>query len=88
MLHTEEQKQLIGLTIGALKFADIDGETLEEIINQLGLKEQMLRQLVLNADGKILKKLLEEKRDLTLSNIEPKDLWCYLNPKVEIIIPV
>ena len=43
---------------------EIDGETTEYILHAIGMEEQMLRQLVLNADWDKLNYLIEEKRDI------------------------
>jgi hypothetical protein len=43
---------------------EIDGETTEYILRAIGMEEQMLRQLVLNADWNKLNYLIEEKQDI------------------------
>jgi hypothetical protein len=43
---------------------EIDGETTEYILRTIGMEEQMLRQLVLNADWDKLNYLIEEKQDI------------------------
>ena len=43
---------------------EIDGETTEYILRAIGMEEQMLRQLVLNAEWDKLNYLIEEKRDI------------------------
>ena len=40
---------------------DADGETLENVIELLGMREQMLRQLVMKAEPEELSVLMEEK---------------------------
>ena len=47
-----------------LKSIDIDGETVESLIREVGMEEQMLRQLALKADVDTLKQLIEEKERL------------------------
>jgi hypothetical protein len=44
-----------------LKQIDIDGETMEHIIEQVGMSDQMLRQLVMKADPEHLRDLIVEK---------------------------
>ena len=44
--------------------ADITGEQLENIINAIGMREQMLRQLVLGASDDELVLLFRERQDL------------------------
>jgi len=41
---------------------DADGETLEDIIELLGMREQMLRQLVMGAALVEVETLIEEKK--------------------------
>jgi len=43
---------------------EIDGETTEYVLRAIGMEDQMLRQLVLNADWDKLNYLIEEKRDI------------------------
>jgi hypothetical protein len=50
--------------IEALNTNDIDGETMEYIIEQVCMKDQMLRQLVLTAEQEELTALLEERQEL------------------------
>lgn len=44
-----------------LNHIQVDGETMEYIIRQVGMEEQMLRQLLLKADTEMLNQLIEEK---------------------------
>ena len=46
----------------------ITGEEMETLINALGMRDQMLRQLVLGAENDELVLLLEEKRELNYIN--------------------
>jgi hypothetical protein len=50
--------------IEALNTNDIDGETMQYIIEQVCMKDQMLRQLVLTAKQEELTALLEERQEL------------------------
>jgi hypothetical protein len=50
--------------IEALNTNDIDGETMQYIIEQICMKDQMLRQLVLTAEQEELTALLEERQEL------------------------
>jgi hypothetical protein len=47
--------------ISKLKEMDVDGETMEFIIESVGMRDQMLRQLVMIADAEDVEELLEEK---------------------------
>ena len=51
--------------INALK--EVDGETLEHIIREIGMEDQMLRQLVMKTDSNNVIELLNEM--LTFSDI-------------------
>jgi hypothetical protein len=47
-----------------LSAIDVDGETMQYIIKQLGLEEQMLRQLLLQANDNDINYLLEERNSI------------------------
>ena len=51
--------------IKELKFLDVDGETLEHIIREIGMEDQMLRQLIMKTDSNDVTKLLFEKLHLS-----------------------
>ena len=50
--------------IQILNEIDVDGETMEYIIRQVNMEEQMLRQLVMQADNVHLLDLIKEKAEL------------------------
>lgn len=50
--------------IDILKHMDVDGETMEFILEQTGMKGQMLRQLFLKAHKDIVRDLSEERKQL------------------------
>lgn len=52
--------------ISKLKEIDIDGETMQYILKQVGMEEQMHRQLVMDKDFKQTKDLLREKFEAQL----------------------
>jgi len=60
----------IDLVVSTLKDYSVNGEELETLINDLGMEEQMLRQLVLKADVDTLKQLIEEKEQLEVNKTE------------------
>jgi hypothetical protein len=60
-------------TIEILKSIDIDGETMEQLIREVGMEEQMLRQLALKADVDTLKQLIEEKERL---EVDKTQVYC------------
>ena len=50
--------------IAELKFLDVDGETMQHIIQSVGLEDQITRQLVMISDINYLNDLIEEKNTL------------------------
>ena len=50
--------------ISMLRHMEIDGETMQHIIQSVGLEDQMLRQLLMISDIKYLNDLIEEKLSL------------------------
>ena len=52
--------------IATLKHIDVDGETMEYILKQVGMDWQMLRQLVLTSPLEQVEYLVEEKKDLAI----------------------
>ena len=59
--HNEFKTNFI---IQFLKETDVDGETMQHILEQIGMEEQMLRQLVMSADNVYLQDLIKEKVEL------------------------
>ena len=59
--------------IDQLKEVDVDGETMEYIIKQVGMEQQMLRQLVLGSDAVELLELIKEKANLLENEKDPKN---------------
>ena len=60
-----EDKILVNDIIAKLKFIDIDGETMQYIIEQVGMNDQMLRQLIMSNPYTDTTDILEEKRILS-----------------------
>ena len=54
----------IALIVRTLKDSEVDGETMEELIREVGMEGQMLRQLIMGADIDTVKQLIEEKEQL------------------------
>ncbi len=50
--------------ISMLRHMEIDGETMQHIIESVGLEDQMTRQLVMISDINYLNDLIEEKNTL------------------------
>jgi hypothetical protein len=61
------------LFLRLLKNHEINGEELEQLIRDLGMEDQMLRQLALKADMDELKELIEEKEELETNKT---DVYC------------
>jgi len=55
--------------ISMLKHMDVDGETMQHIIEKVGMEEQMLRQLVMSSPYTDTSDLLEEKVRLSDAGI-------------------
>lgn len=55
------QKQILDQIILQLKQVDVDGESMEYIIKEVGMEDQMLRQLLLKANMELVQELVEEK---------------------------
>jgi hypothetical protein len=56
-----KEKEVLSI-IELCRNIEIDGETTEYVLRSIGMEDQMLRQLVLNADWDKLNYLIEEKR--------------------------
>jgi hypothetical protein len=52
--------------IATLKHINVDGETMQYILKQVGMDWQMLRQLVLTSSLEQVEYLVEEKKDLAI----------------------
>ena len=52
--------------IQQLKAMDVDGETMQYILQQVGMEWQMLRQLMLSMPIEQVEYLIEERKDLKL----------------------
>ena len=63
-MTTEHNEFKTNFVIQFLKEMDVDGETMQYILEQVGMEEQMLRQLVMNADNVYLRDLIKEKVEL------------------------
>jgi hypothetical protein len=56
-----QDNQVVQEIIAKLKAIDVDGETMQYIIEQVGMSDQMLRQLIMSNPESDTKDLLEEK---------------------------
>ena len=51
----------VDAVIDYLKAMDVDGETMEYILGEIGMREQMLRQLIMSSPVKDTRELFEER---------------------------
>ena len=63
-MTTEHNEFKTNFIIQFLKEMDIDGETMHYILEQVGMEEQMLRQLVMQVGPEHLRDLIKEKVEL------------------------
>ena len=66
---TLREVEVLRDVIGMLKEINVDGETMQFIIEQVGMEEQMLRQLVMSSPYTDTSDLLEEKVQLSDAGI-------------------
>lgn len=66
-----------------LKAIDVDGETMEYIINEVGMTSQMLRQLMMDASDLEINNILEER-----DSFHDKGSNDHLNYKYEVGIDI
>ena len=59
-----ESLSTVDVVITYLKAMDVDGDTMEYIIKEVGMKEQMLRQLIMSSPVRATRELFEEKVSL------------------------
>lgn len=57
-----------------LKGIDVDGETMQYIIDQVGMHDQMLKQLIMSSSDLHINNCLEEREEL-LQNDSLKAFW-------------
>jgi hypothetical protein len=60
-----ENPGVVETVIDMLNHINVDGETMHYIIEQVGMNDQVLRQLIMNNPESDIKDLLEEKIDLS-----------------------
>ena len=60
----KENPGVVETVTDMLNYILVDGETMEHIIRQVGMEEQMLRQLLLKADTEMLDQLIMERKEL------------------------
>ena len=62
----QENPQRVKLVIDVLKDIEVDGETMQCILKEIGMEWQMLRQLMLTMPIEQVEYLIEERKDLGL----------------------
>jgi hypothetical protein len=65
LCKTPQTHEFVKDIIAKLKVIDIDGETMQYILKEVGMEEQMLKQLIMNSTESNTKDLLEERRILS-----------------------
>lgn len=63
-IKMQENPGVVETVTDMLNHIQVDGETMEHIIRQVGMEDQMLRQLLLKADTETLVQLIMERREL------------------------
>jgi hypothetical protein len=59
------QKELVAdQVIGMLNSIEVDGETMQHILKNTNMEDQIFRQLLLQADTEVLVQLIMERREL------------------------
>lgn len=61
LMQSDIMHERVMYLIDLIMDADLDGETMEYIIERVGMTDQMLRQLVLKSDPQVLLDLIKEK---------------------------
>lgn len=61
LMQSDIMYRKVDKIIELIKDADLDGETMEYVIEQVGMSDQMLRQLVMKAAPEHLRDLIVEK---------------------------
>ncbi len=62
----QENPQRVKLVIDVLKDIEVDGETMQYILSEVGMEWQMLRQLIMTLPLEQVEYLVEERKDLGL----------------------
>jgi hypothetical protein len=62
----QEHPQRVKLAIDLLKDIEVDGETMQYILSEVGMEWQMLRQLIMTLPLEQVEYLIEERKDLGL----------------------
>jgi hypothetical protein len=63
-IQMNENPGVVETVIDMLNNIEVDGETMDFILEYTNMKDQMLRQLLLQADTEVLVQLIMERREL------------------------
>ena len=63
-IKMQENPGVVETVIDMLNHIEVDGETMQHILCQVKMEDQMLRQLLLQADTETLVQLIMERREL------------------------
>ena len=69
LCKTPQTHEFVKDIIAKLKVINVDGETMEYILEQVGMTDQMLRQLIMNNPETDTKDLLQEKMELNNKSV-------------------
>jgi hypothetical protein len=69
LCHSDDNHNIVKDIIAKLKVIDVDGETMQYILKEVGMEDQMLRQLVMSNPESDTKDLLEEKKELNNKSV-------------------
>ena len=72
----------IALVVKTLKDYEVSGEELETLIREVGMEDQMLRQLAMKVDIDELRELMDEKERLEGEKIQTYNIETYSTVKV------
>lgn len=64
-----DNKSRINFIIQTLNEMDVDGDTMQYIIEQVGMNDQMLRQLIMSNPESDVKDILNEKIELNNNSL-------------------
>jgi len=69
LCKTPQTHEFVKDIIAKLKVIDVDGETMQYIIEQVGMNDQMLRQLIMSNPESDTKDLLDEKIEISNKSV-------------------
>jgi hypothetical protein len=72
LCKTPQTHEFVKDIIAKLKVIDVDGETMQYILKEVGMEDQMLRQLIMSNPESDTKDLLEEKRMISDEQLSSK----------------